>query len=75
MGLFQAGIFTIINMGLNGIILSRHNIIGLEGWGGIVNGSSLKTIEIGLVGLKCNFFFNIFLFSMYLPFCLKTKIG
>ena len=59
-------------MGLDGIILSRHNSIGLEGWG-IVNGSSLKTIEIGLVGVKCNFFLNIFLFSMYLPICLLKK--
>ena len=63
-------------MGLNAIILSGHNTIGLEGWGGILNGSSLKTIEIGLVGLNYNFFLNIFfLFSMSLPICLTTKIG
>ena len=62
-------------MGLNGFILSGHNNIGVEGWGGVIaNGSSLKTSEIGLVGLNCNFFL-IFCFLCIYLFALQQKQG
>ena len=62
-------------MGIKRIILSGHNSIGVERWGGELNGSPLKTLTvgIGLVELKCNF--SIFFFSMFLSLPYTTKTG
>ena len=36
-------------MGINGIILSGHKSIGVERWGGELNGSPLKTLTVVVV--------------------------
>ena len=52
-------------MGLKGIILSGHNSTEVEEEEGSYRKlSSLKTSELRLVGLNCNFSLNIFVFNV-----------